>query len=84
MSYIDDMLGAHGYPPDDDNYEVLIGIRMLHQTSKAILIQHKNRQAWFPRAVIYTIEKDALEYKVNFDPAWKVIAHRVKSIVGDF
>jgi hypothetical protein len=84
MTYIEDLLGAHGYPPEEEN-EVLIDIRILTKTNKAMLIRHKNRQAWFPNSVILLLKDNCLEYMINFDPTWKQVTQRRRSpIEGNF
>ena len=69
----------------DTGSEAIVNIKILHTTHKAVLIQHKNRQAWFPRAVVFHLNDEILEYKWQFKPAWKsILQPRMKSIAGDF
>lgn len=73
------------FEPFGDESETLIGTKIIHTTDKAVLIRHCNRQAWFPKAVVHTLEKDCIEYLYTFDPTWKSIDHqRMPAIGGDF
>ena len=66
-----------------DPSETLIGITILHTTDDAVLIQHKNRQSWFPKSVV-VIDKDTITYPLWCSPNWLTIAKRLGPIDGDF
>jgi len=71
---------------DPEETEVLINITILHVTEKAVLISHKGNNAWFPKSVIYTLEKGLIEFHYKFDPTWSISTQRkrMSSIEGDF
>jgi len=66
----------------DDQLEVLIGIKVIHETANAYLIQKHNSQAWFPRSISY-IDEDTIEYNSDFSPSW-IQLYKFKEIEGDF
>lgn len=57
----------------DSEPEYLLSIKVIHETDKAFLIQHKNKQAWFPKSIC-DIEDDYIEWQNWFLPDWQIIA----------
>lgn len=74
-------------PDEDWGYEpeVLIGVKVLHVTEKAILIEYKNKTAWFPKSICF-VDGDCIEFEEWFNPNWEVSQSRtkVKPIEGDY
>ncbi|RKZ94135.1 MAG: hypothetical protein DRQ40_06470 [Gammaproteobacteria bacterium] len=80
----EDWIDSH-YGESYDEPEVILDIKVLHETDKAKLIQHKNRQAWFPNSVISSLDDECMEYSIYYLPAWKQTGtKRMKAITGDF
>ena len=65
-----------------DESETLIDITILARTNKATLIQHKNRQAWFPKSIA-VIDEDTITYPLWCDPKWITITKRMSPIKDD-
>jgi len=69
---------------DEDNIEILNGVKIIHNTPLARLVMHNNRTAWFPRS-ISILDGDSILYPYSFDPTWKAMhAAKRKPIEGDF
>lgn len=64
----------YDYDPLDMDCEpetiVLLKVKVLHQTERAVLIEHKGKQAWFPKDCADLEWNEALRYDAFFNPKW--------------
>lgn len=61
-----------GYPDPQSYWDDLEEVSVIHETPKARLMEHKGKQAWFPKS-ISNVDEDAsvMEYQSWFIPDWR-------------